>query len=335
MIDRTLLGLTVSMGLILAGCGSDGTTSTGTSGAGGAGTTTSAAGGTTATSTASGTGGAMGTGGSAATTTTTSGASSSSSTSAGAGGAGTLGDHLVISEIGVAPAGGEFIELYNPTAADVDLTDYYLSDNSGYYSLAQGKPWAPVTNNPGTDFLARFPAGTKLAAGAVLVVASSATFETQFTKCPDFILSTKDLTCANGVAKGMIAPANGGIDDTKAGTLLSNDREMVVLFHWAGAANTPADDVDYVTWGVVFEDATRIDKTGIAGYSADTARMLQKPAVAPPPNQSIERCGPTLEAGEKSAGGNGITGHDETSEPLDGNFKLQTKPTPGVKNSCL
>jgi hypothetical protein len=95
------------------------------------------------------------------------------------------------------------------------------------------------------------------------------------------------------------------------------------------------EDVDYVTWGVMFDPATRVDKTGIAGYVADTASASQKPAVAPPPTQSIERCGPTLEQGEKSFGGNGITGHDETSEPLDASFKLQVKPTPGVKNTCL
>lgn len=324
MTNRALIGLAVSLGMTVVACASEGTTSTGTTGAGG---DPSGAGGTTVTSTTSSTGGTTGIGGS---TTTTTGTSTSSTS--GVGGGGTLGDHLVISEVGVAPAGGEFIEIYNPTAAEVDLSEYYLSDNSAYPSIAAGKPWAPVTSNPGTDFLAQFPAGTKLAGGAVVVVATSPTYEMQFSKCPDFILAASDLTCATGTAKAMIAPTNGGIGDTAG---LSNDREMVILFHWAGAVNTPAEDVDYVTWGVMFEDATRVDKTGIAGYLADTARANQKPAIAPPATQSIERCGPTLEAGEKSAGGNGITGHDETSEPLDTNFKLQTKPTPGTKNTCL
>jgi hypothetical protein len=328
MIERALLGFTVSMGLILAGCGSDGTTSTGTTGSGGS---TGGTGGSVSTVTSSGTG-TSGTGGSPGTTTSTS-ASGSTSSSSGAGGGGTLGDHLLISELGAAPAGGEFIEIYNPTGASVDLTDYYLSDNSGYTTIAEGKPWMPVTSNPGTDFLAQFPAGTKLAAGAVLVVATTgAAFETQFTKCPDFVLAAADFTCANGVAKAMLSPTNGGIGNAAG---LSNDREMVILFHWAGAVNTPVDDVDYLTWGVLFEDATRVDKTGLAGYAPDTARASQKSAAIPPPNESIERCGPALEKGEKSAGGNGITGHDETSEPMDTNFVLQAKPTPGVKNTCL
>jgi hypothetical protein len=331
MIDRALLGFTVSMGLFLGGCGGDGTTSTGTSGAGG--TPGDTSGSTMTTTATAGTGGAMGTGGSPGTTTTSGGSTTGSGTTTGAGGGGTLGDHLLISEIGVAPAGGEFIEVYNPTAAAVDLTDYYLADNSGYFSIAQGKPWVPVTNNPGTDFLAQFPKGTMLAPGAVVVVATTAAaFETQFTKCPDFVLAAADFACKNGVAKAMLSPTNGGIGDASG---LSNDREMVVLFHWAGVVNTPVEDVDYVTWGLVFEDATRVDKTGIAGYSADTLRASQKPAVAPPATQSIERCGPMLEQGEKSFGGNGITGHDETSEPLDTSFKAQIKPTPGVKNTCL
>ena len=338
MIDPALLGFTVSMGLILGGCGSDGTTSTGTTGTGGS------SGGTggstsTATSTASSTTGAGGAGGSATTATSSTSSSSGTTTttstgsSSGAGGGGTLGDHVLISEIGVAPAGGEFVELYNPTGAEVDLTDYYLSDNSGYTTIAEGKPWAPVTANPGTDFLARFPAGTKLAPAAVLVVATTgAAFETQFTRCPDFVLAAQDFACKNGVAKAMLAPTNGGIGATAG---LSNDREMVILFHWAGVVATPVEDVDYVTWGVLFEDATRVDKTGLAGYAPDTARASQLSAAFPPPNQSIERCGSMLEKGEKSAGGNGITGHDETSEPMNTSFVAQPKPTPGVKNSCL
>src|SRR5437870_5090318 len=49
---------------------------------------------------------------------------------------GTSGDHVLISEISVTPAAAEFIEIYNPTAAAVDLTNYYLSDNAGYHGIA-------------------------------------------------------------------------------------------------------------------------------------------------------------------------------------------------------
>ncbi|APR79955.1 Hypothetical protein A7982_05302 [Minicystis rosea] len=92
-------------------------------------------------------------------------------------------------------------------------------------------------------------------------------------------------------------------------------------------------DVDYVTWGTTFDDATRVDKTSVAGYQPDTTRASQKSAAAPGTFQSIERC--TLESGEKQSGGNGITGQDVTSEALDTSFVVQATPTPGVKNACL
>ena len=50
-----------------------------------------------------------------------------------------------------------FVVIENPTAAAVDLSTYYLSDNAGYYGIAAGQAWDPVTSNPGTDFLAQFP----------------------------------------------------------------------------------------------------------------------------------------------------------------------------------
>jgi len=48
---------------------------------------------------------------------------------------------------------------------------------------------------------------------------------------------------------------------------------------------------------------------------------------------AVERC--KIESSEKLSGGNGMTGHDETSEDLGTSFKSQASPTPGTKNSCL
>lgn len=237
----------------------------------------------------------------------------------------------MISEVGTQPAGGEFIEIYNPTAAAVDLTNYYLSDNATYYAIAAGTPFNPPLATAGTDFLAQFPAGTMLAPGAAIAIATGAGFETTFNKCPDFILAATALTCTGGTAPAMIAPANGGIGD-QAGSLLSNSREMVILFAWDGASAT-VKDVDYVTWGTAFDAETRVDKSSVSGYQADTPAANQKAAAAPTNGASIERC--TLETGETTTGGNGITGHDETSEPLDTTFVIQAAPTPGVKNACL
>ena len=97
-------------------------------------------------------------------------ASSSSSASSAGGGGGSVGPvwRLRISGVSVSPGTAEFIEIWNPTAATVDLDDYYLSDDSSYFRLAYGSPWSP--GDPNSDFLVQFPAGTKLAPGDVIVL---------------------------------------------------------------------------------------------------------------------------------------------------------------------
>lgn len=272
-------------------------------------------------------GGGAAAGGSGGGTTTT-------DTAMGGGGAGpAVADHLLISEVVVAPEGGELIEIWNPTAAAIDLTDVYLSDNSTYVDIASGGAWAPITNNPGTDFLARFPAGTMLNPDQVLVigtVGAAGNYETNYMACPTFYLSTAAVPCGGGTTPAMLSTETGSIT---AMSNLSNMREMLVLFTWSGDTADTLKDLDYVTWGATFEAGTRVDKTGVAGYQPDTAPDLQKGATAPSPTQSIERC--SLETGEKTSGGNGITGHDETSEDLAASFKSTATPSPGKKNDCL
>jgi hypothetical protein len=257
----------------------------------------------------------------------------------GSGGTGTAGDHVLISEVGILPtlpSTAEFVEIYNPTAAAVDLTNYYLADNSAYHKLTSG-PWDPQ-GTEGTDFLARFPAGTSIAAGAVLVVSVTADYETTFAKCPDFYANATGsaVSCGGASVPAMLIPPNGSVGD-QDGQMLSNEREMVVLFTWDGSSPT-VQDVDYVTWGTGFDDNTRIDKTGVSGYQPDTARGAQKPVLlglvdGGTGNISIERCG--IEDGETLSGGNGLTGHDETSEDFGTSFASQSAPSPGQKNSCL
>ncbi|MBK7580433.1 MAG: lamin tail domain-containing protein [Myxococcales bacterium] len=344
------LGVVGVFAVLGAACGSDGSGGGG-GGAGGAGNFggTGATGATGGTGTGGATGGTGGgnTGGVAGQN--TGGAAGGGGASGSGGGTsdastdggGTVGDHLLISEVGIEPGGAEFIEIWNPTNAEVDLSNYYVADNSAYYKVTSG-PWNPQ-GTPNTDFLARFPAGTKLAAGAVLVVApenvsGKPTFEATFGKCPDFTLNSTAaaLSCASKSVPAMLIPTNGSVG-SQVGALISNDREMIVLFSWDGSAST-VKDVDYVTWGTQFDANTRVDKTGVSGYQADTAAASQKPAnqgVAGDGGASlaIERC--KIESGEKTSGGNGISGHDETSEDMGASFKSQSAPSPGTKNSCL
>lgn len=133
-------------------------------------------------------------------------------------------DHLLISEVLYDPVGaddGEFVELVNPTHDPLDLSDYSLGD----------------AVNP-TDFedVRRFPAGTTLPPGGVLVVALAATsFEAQYGFWPDFEILDTDPAVPNLIDD----PAWG---DPAALLQLGNSGDEVIL---RDAADQPVDVVTY------------------------------------------------------------------------------------------
>ena len=83
-------------------------------------------------------------------------------------------DHLLITEFVVDPADAEFIEIYNPTAGDIDLSNYYLTDatyaygNNYYYKIVTG---ADYGGGAFSDFHAQFPDGATIAAGEYQTIA--------------------------------------------------------------------------------------------------------------------------------------------------------------------
>src|SRR5437870_4841032 len=68
---------------------------------------------------------------------------------------------LLITEIADSPTPAEYVEIYNPNAAAVDLTNYYLADNALYYRLVEATPPAAASS----DFVARFPTGATIQPG--------------------------------------------------------------------------------------------------------------------------------------------------------------------------
>jgi hypothetical protein len=263
------------------------------------------------------------------------GATSGTTTGTAGGGAGggspLVGNHVLISEVAVTPDGAEFVEIWNPTADEVDLSDYYICDNSIYFDIAQGIAFNPA-GSVGIDFLARFPAGTRLASGDVLVLTTGPEFEATYQRCADFSLTSAPVPCGASMVPPMDAPMNGALAD-QSGGIFTNDGEMLVLFQWSGTSGEPVKDVDYVIWGETLGVSERVDKTGEQGYAPDTAPEQQRPAPVPALGESIQRC--ALETGEIEMGGNGLTGNDETSEPLDQTFTIGATPDPGVENACL
>lgn len=73
----------------------------------------------------------------------------------------------------------------------------------------------------------------------------------------------------------------------------------------------------------------------MAGYLPDTAEASQIALAAPAPSvgESIGRCD-NIEDNETTTGGNGLLGHDETSEAFNASFKVLQTRSPGVANTC-
>ena len=72
---------------------------------------------------------------------------------------------LLVTEVMLAPNTGEFIEIANPTALEVALDHYHLSDSGNYFRVPN-----TATVDP-TDFIVRFPAGATIGPRAVITVA--------------------------------------------------------------------------------------------------------------------------------------------------------------------
>jgi hypothetical protein len=262
----------------------------------------------------------------------------------GVGGARAAADHLLITEFAVRPTDGEFIEIYNPTSASVDLSTYFVSDfvlgnmgdeepESNYYHLVDGvlDPDPAFPN----DFLARFPDGASLGPGESVVIAlhDDGLFTAYWSSgtrivVPDFELFD------DGTVDGVPGMVDAGVEllgrpliQSEAG--LSNDREVIVLFHWDGQSDV-VQDVDVVQWSNAGANffTVGVHKTGVMtdGPDADSVRTAYLPDT---PKQGQQLAYPGAhgfdltvsrvdfnEGAELLAAGNGITGHDETSENL-------------------
>jgi hypothetical protein len=183
----------------------------------------------------------------------------------------------------------------------------------------------------GIDVMARFPQGTVLAPGAVLVIAAHPDFELTYQRCADLAITASDVFCGGQMVTPLIAPPNGALG-TQPG-LLTNAGEMLMLFSWSGTVGEPVKDVDYVAWGQDLGVSEVADKSGEMGYAPDTPMGQQRPAAVPMDGQSLERC--AIDVGERLTGGNGLLGHDETSEHMDQSFAIAATPSPGDVNACL
>lgn len=241
--------------------------------------------------------------------------------------------HLVLSEIAMQPSAGEFIEIYNPTNSTISLDNYYLSDHSNYYAL----PSNTYTIDAG-DFVVRFPAGATIQAGKTMVIGFSGTdFITTYSLNPDY-----EIISQNASITDMLSIKTSGIPS------ITNAGESVILFYWDGTSDL-VKDVDLLNVGIPAAGNQLKSKTGLAvdGPDADALTSTYLSDAITIPNQtaaagsgySTKRL--LLEEGyETLTNGNGITGHDETTENTSLTWdQTYTTPTPGItsisKNSSI
>ncbi|HOX44263.1 MAG TPA: lamin tail domain-containing protein [Myxococcota bacterium] len=234
------------------------------------------------------------------------------------------GTHLILSEVCVQGNGHEFIEIHNPTDAAIDLAQYYLWDanyptDGVYYWLIA----TLATLGVDSDFVARFPDGSSIGAGEtkVIAVSSVADILTNHGVTADYALRGDGA----GNTLNMVQPFAGSVG---ANCGLSNAGEVVVLFKWDGAADL-VQDADYFIWGVTTYASSKTGVTvGASTYLADTDVASQTPAGTHANDQSLRRMD-FNEGAEVKTGGNGIGGHNETSEDMNNTWQAGT-PTPGA-----
>ncbi len=240
--------------------------------------------------------------------------------------------HLLISEIRNRDSGREFIEIYNPGDSAVSLDNYYLADNGAYINLSV----AVLTPDAfrlaqGADFVVRFPPNNTIMSKGVVVVGIGLKV---IADVPP-ITAQFHIVADNAVAMGveMLTAYPGSIRGVPT---LTNPGEGVILFYWDGISNL-VSDVDIVVAGNNPEsDNLPPNKTGqlVVGTSSTYAPDL---GLFPPSSdilrdeESYQRIALENDSETQDGNGNGITGHDETSEDTTITWEIQTM-TPGTTN---
>ncbi len=245
-----------------------------------------------------------------------------------------VNDHLLLCEVVVTPTAGEYIEIVNPTAGTIDLSNYYLSDYADYALIPGVSGGGPAPVGVSSDFIVRFPAGAMIAANEVQVIAFDGTgFAATFPgNTADYEINSTDGTVPDMIIE--FEPPMGGF-----AMGLSNSGENVVLFFWDGVSDL-VQDVDMVNVGTptivnAIADKSLVSVDGpdadaiATNYLADAVTMPQQSG-DPGFGFSTKRI--ALEgADEVAVSGNGITGHDETTENIAVTWdSVFTAPSPGI-----
>ncbi len=256
-----------------------------------------------------------------------------------------IADHLLITEVGYdtemessTTGYSEFVEIFNPTGQPVELNrgaepgsanglgSYFLSDTqSAYYEVVNGP--VDMGSAANSDSVLQFPPGAVIPPrGTVVVTADSDAFLAEFfggdyaafqglPGSPQLFEAHQDGD-ADGVPDMLIRSNSTSVQPWN----LTNSGEPVVLFYWDGESDL-VRDVDFITWE---KTSYMLNKTGVSidgpdadqdasAYLEDAGSGTYLPEAR---NGTAQRT-TILEPGESDQEGNGLTGHDESSESFD------------------
>jgi hypothetical protein len=207
--------------------------------------------------------------------------------------------HLLITQVRLGSDDAEFIDLFNPTTNAIALSGYYLSDDGEYWKTPLGSAGYAVGSG---NFVVQFTGSGSdgsIASGQVMTVALATAH--------DFELFTT-VTPTFSIADGSVVSVFGGGSDAT----LDTAGTAIALFAWDGSAAV-VQDVDLMTVGQPGAGHAFVPKNVAQGYKTD-ANTLPMQATTPDNGNSTKRI--LLEASHEieNGQGNGITGHDETSE---------------------
>ncbi len=242
--------------------------------------------------------------------------------------------HLLITEVGYDPvdetgATAEFVEILNPGPGAVSLANVWLAnDEEAYPLLVKGPIASGITLG---DFVYGFPAITLVEGEIAVVCHDSDAFMAAYfpaSGLSGFLAQAGNQTLIEVTNDGDADGVPGMIDygSNPPSTLsLADNGECVGLATWDGVSDLVADH-DWVCWRLLtYIPNKSVDwPFGIDGPDPGLdesffKRDLGNGIVAPdaPEGSSINRT--TLaEPVEVQTGGNGVSGHDETTEDWSG-----------------
>ena len=221
-------------------------------------------------------------------------------------------DHLILNKVITYPDEAEMIEFYNPTAVDISLTNYYITDatthGGNYFNLPSGEDfWGGF----GLDFIAKFPEMT-IESGETLSISlvTSEEYYSYFGYYPDLSLQENFLSASESESTIGVA------------SQLKDTEGCLILFFWDGESDL-VKDVDYFLWG---NTTYGVAKTTDDGYPFnDTTLENQLPIRAYSNSDIVDSMYVRVgfdEIGETQENGNGITGHDEMSEDFTQSWEI-------------